>query len=279
MEDGYFSLLRRLPNEVQAMLETITPPDVWTVQEIRLTAGGAPALTIMGKMVPAFGLLSESQLMDCFFGLCGHSVHTYEEQLAEGFFTVECGHRVGVAGGLRYANGQVNGFRWLSGLNIRIARDFAAPLPERITAYLENRWGNLLVVGPPGSGKTTLLRAIIRKLEQNSMRFTVVDTRRELVPTAMGVPCYAGSRSDGIIYSLRGMNPQFIVCDEIATRADIDAVRQAMGAGVRVIASMHGEYDSFSERLNNLGVSEALFRECVFLTGSSTPGALREVPL
>lgn len=278
MEDRFYSLLHRLPDEVQTMFFNAIPGDVYAVQEIRLNAGGHPALMVMGKLVPGEGKLTETQLTDCFFGLCGHSIHTYEEQLAEGFFTVEGGHRIGVAGGLRYENGRVVGFRWLSGLNIRISRDYFIALPERITGYLEKCWGNLLVVGPPGSGKTTLLRSIIRELQQRNLRFTVVDTRRELVPVAMGAPCYTGTRSDGILYSLRGMNPQFIVCDEIASREDILAIQQALGAGVRVIASMHGERSSFSERVQAIGMSENLFRECIFLTNSSTPGKLWEEP-
>lgn len=277
MRNEFQEVIQRLPKGLREQLGETGPEESLRVQEIRLCVGGPVALNVMGTLTSVGEPLTESQLMDCFFSLCGHSVHTYEEQLAEGFFTIEGGHRVGVAGELRYKEGCPVGFKRISALNIRIAGDFSIALPKRITDFLEKDWGNLLIVGPPGSGKTTILRGIIEYLLQKRSRFTVVDTRQELVSSPVGAPYYVCSREDGILYSLRGMNPQFILCDEIATRADISAIEQAMGAGVRMIASLHGTYgEELEGRLRSMGMGAKLFREYIFLKGSHTPGQFRE---
>ena len=40
---------------------------------------------------------------------------------------------------------------------------------------------------------------------------------------------------------LRAMNPQVIAVDEVALQEDVKAMAQAVGAGVALLASVHGE--------------------------------------
>ena len=63
--------------------------------------------------------------------LSGYSFHAIAPQLAAGYFTVEGGHRVGIAGQMGCDGGKVTAVSEIASLNIRIAhqiRDVAMPL-------------------------------------------------------------------------------------------------------------------------------------------------------
>ena len=78
-----------------------------TFREIRLRLGQPVQFTICGRLCPAAkflpgtGLpaaLETDTLRDCFLQLCRRSVYAYEDELKQGYFTVQGGCRIGVAG-------------------------------------------------------------------------------------------------------------------------------------------------------------------------------------
>jgi stage III sporulation protein AA len=108
---------------------------------------------------------------------------------AQGYLTIPGGHRIGLCGDAVVQNGRMTGFRNLSGVCIRIARDY----PE-IGEGIPIDAGSILILGPPGSGKTTLLRSLIRTCsDKTAGSIAVVDERGELFP----VGCFStGKRTD-----------------------------------------------------------------------------------
>lgn len=159
--------------------------------------------------------------------------------MAKGYLTAQGGHRIGICGEAICKDGVVTGIRDISSLNIRIARDF----PGIGEAVLSAK-GSVLILGPPGWGKTTLLRDMIRCLSRYSC-VSVVDERAELFPEGVtggkrmdiltGVPKHVG-----IEMVLRSMGPEWIAVDEITAASDCEAILQAYGCGVRLIATAHG---------------------------------------
>ena len=74
-------------------------------------------------------------------------------------------------------------------------------------------------------------------------RTSVIDTRFELSAGLEGeyLDIFRGyPRTLGMEMAVRTMNPQFVLCDEIATEADARAVMLCASSGVAVIASAHG---------------------------------------
>ena len=105
------------------------------------------------------------------------------------------------------------------------------------------------LVGESGSGKTTMLRDLCRLLGA-SHRLTLVDERSEIAAVHHGVPQYdvglhtdvldGFPRAEGLLTALRVMTPEVLVCDEIGTEADAQAILRIHGCGVPGIASAHG---------------------------------------
>jgi stage III sporulation protein AA len=77
-----------------------------------------------------------------------------------------------------------------------------------------------------------------------------VDERGELAAMHGGIPGFdvglhtdvldGFPRAKGLVTALRVLTPEALVCDEISTEADAEAVLQVTGCGVPLLASAHG---------------------------------------
>ena len=229
--DEYYRILESLPPALRTPLAKLDAHYAPHIQEIRLRLGQPVQFTIRGRLCPAAkflpgtGLpaaLETDTLRDCFLQLCRRSVYAYEDELKQGYFTVQGGCRIGVAG----CRGP-GGFSAVTSLNLRIARWVTCPLPPALDEAVAARAGGLLLAGPPGSGKTTLLRSIVQRLCESDALVSVIDERGELMacetgslPRAAQIRCdvYARcTKPEGIAMALRCMNPQILVCDELGT--------------------------------------------------------------
>ena len=192
--------------------------------------------------------------------LTGYSVYAFEEELRQGYFTVEGGHRVGVAGRAVVENGRVQRLSSVSFINFRVAHECkgcSEALFRRL--YGEGRYYHTLLFAPAGCGKTTFLRDLIRLLSNNGLRVGVADERSELAACRYGIPQHdVGLRTDvmdgcpkaeAMSMLLRSMTPQILVADEIGMEADVFAIRAAAGSGCKVVASAHG--GNFEELIRN----------------------------
>lgn len=192
--------------------------------------------------------------------LTGYSVYAFEEELRQGYFTVEGGHRVGVAGRAVVENGRVQRLSSVSFINFRVAHECkgcSEALFRRL--YGDGRYYHTLLFAPAGCGKTTFLRDLIRLLSNNGLRVGVADERSELAACRYGIPQHdVGLRTDvmdgcpkaeAMSMLLRSMTPQILVADEIGMEADVFAIRAAAGSGCKVVASAHG--GSFEELIRN----------------------------
>lgn len=227
-----------------------------SITEIRLRAGRPAVLSdIFGNMRVCSGVLTAEDIGECFAEICRYSVHSFQSDIAEGFITIDGGHRVGICGTAVKNGGKIEFLKNVSGLNIRIAHEVVGCADELFRRVFSDEPASLLVGGKPLCGKTTVLRDLARRLGEKR-RVTVIDSRNEISASVGGTPtldvglntdvlCGFG-KSEGIMLALRSMSPEVIICDEIAD--DEDAVREALFCGVKVIASAHG--GSIEELMN-----------------------------
>lgn len=298
--DEYYAVAARLPepwcDELAALDEASAP----RIQEIRLRCGQPVLFTIGGRTRPCTELLPRAKvcagldmqaLRGCFLALCRHSVYAHETELEDGYFTLSGGHRVGVAGTRGPA-----GFSAVTSLNLRVARWITCTLPQPVRQRLDNLRCGLLVVGAPGSGKTTFLRSMIEYLGSRDRIFSVVDERGELIggsirglPVEHPVCCDVYThypRAQGIMMALRTMNPQAIVCDELGSGADAEAVEAGTASGAVFLASAHYVGQEGAEpTVNALAARPMLarllktgaFSAAIFLDGRERPGMVSRV--
>ena len=273
------------------------------LQEIRIRAGQPVFLIIDGAewVLGEQGLLSGSgaktapraekrilkELLEIF---ARHSLYAYEDEIRQGFLTIEGGHRVGLCGKTVLEGDKVRTIKEISSLNIRITHEKKG-CADAVFPYLFVNGGlvNTLLVSPPGAGKTTMLRDMIRQVSDGSRHepgrsVAVVDERSELAACFLGQPqCDLGMRTDvldgcpkavGMMMAIRSMAPYAVAVDEIGTKEDLEALRQASNCGCRILATVHGSsvFDLTNKPVISEMVMEKVFGRYVVLGKSPHPG-------
>lgn len=295
--DEYYSAIQRLPAPVREALAQLPPAFATQVHEIRLRSerpivfstpnGPVLASNLLPKHAGALHL-SARGVQECFYSLCERSVHSYERQLSQGFFTIPGGHRVGVAGVYHQMDNGQSGFQTITSLNLRVARMLFVPLPASLQGYLSDCFHGLILAGPPGSGKTTLLRSIVKAVSDKGKKVAIVDERQELWPcdpwgNSARVPLNCDVLSNcpkpfGIEIAVRCLGPQIIACDELGSSEEFQQVERGVQSGVSFICSVHAtNMDELEARLEqNRTRLRTIFSACAFLEGPQNAGAIRE---
>ena len=250
-----------LPKLIPTYKEALAACDFSCLQEIRLRAMRPVILHHRtGRMFCAgYGasnhrkdaLISQpTDIAKQLFAFCRGSAYAYQDDLGNGFLTLRGGHRVGVSGKAVKKGSSVISMQDVSGLNVRIAREFIGCADNAMHCITDrNRIFSTLLISPPGVGKTTVLRDIARQLSAD-FKVTVVDERSEIAAVEQGVPSFdMGEQTDvldgfpkdeGITCALRALSPDVIITDEIGTEADKTAIGEILKGGCKIVTSMHG---------------------------------------
>lgn len=262
------------------------------VQEIRLRCGQPVLIREYGQIRPLedAGRISAADIRETVSLLSAYSLYAFEEELRQGYLTVEGGHRVGFCGKAVMEDGDIRTLRQINALNIRIARERRgwgeAFLPDLLE---EGRLCHTLIVSPPGCGKTTLLRDIIRCLSERMLTVGVVDERGEICPLRDGAPqmdvgpctdiLEGCPKAKGMVLLLRSMSPDIIAVDELGRQEDIAAVEEVLHCGVKLIATAHGY--SFADMRTRphleKPVREKIFERYIILSNRKGTGTLEAI--
>lgn len=240
--------LQICPPEVQSAVLRL--PYAADVEEIRLRCGQTLTVAINGTEHCLPGVpVTAKWLEDIVARATGHAVFSAQHMLKNGFVTIGGGHRVGVCGSAVCQGGEIGGFREISSLNIRVARQIRGLASKTADAI----WvcpRSTLIIGAPGAGKTTLLRDLIRQMSDRfSLRIGVADERMELGACCNGMPQFdlgahtdvlSGAKKEAAIeLLLRTMSPQWIAVDEITAAEDVEAMVRGSYCGVNFLATAH----------------------------------------
>ena len=257
-------ILRYFPNKIYQIFSNLlqeNPQIANELQEIRIRVDKPIILKLREKDIILQYNILQTEILQIVERLCENSIYAYKNQICEGFITIKGGHRVGLTGSCVIENGKITNIKYISSLNIRIAREVknCSTRILREIIDIENKTiYNSLIVAPPGRGKTTILRDIIRRLSDGIEEINfrgktcgVVDERGEIAAMYKGAPQNdVGIRTDiienvcknkGIHMLIRTMAPEIIACDEIGSKEDVEAIHYALYSGVKGIFTMHGK--------------------------------------
>lgn len=228
------------------------------IQEIKLRIGKPLIVICNGKeKMLLHKIITKEEIRETMEYISNYSLYAYEQELKQGFITIEGGHRVGMAGQVIMEEGKIKSLKYISSINIRVSHEVKS-CADRIFPYItyNKQMYHTLLISPPRCGKTTLLRDMIRQVSNGNgwvkgCTVGVVDERSELGSCYLGNPQNdMGARTDildrcpktdGMIMLIRSMAPQVIAVDEIGVKEDVHAIEYAMHCGCKMLATAHGE--------------------------------------
>ncbi|MDD4111938.1 MAG: stage III sporulation protein AA [Herbinix sp.] len=247
---------------------------------------------------PSHGILiTKNEIKETMEYISNYSLYAFEEEIRQGFITINGGHRIGITGKTIIQEDSVKGMKHISYINIRLAHQVKG-CADIVMPYLANEQTRgiyqTLIISPPKCGKTTLLRDIIRQISNGcsyieGMNVGVVDERSELGACYMGTPQNdLGIRTDildccpkakGMMMLIRSMSPQVIAVDEIGSREDLEAIDHVISCGCKLIATVHGSSieDVKSKPILGELLRKRLFERYVILNNIKQIGHLEEI--
>lgn len=228
----------------------------YKLQEIRLRIGKPLIIVCNNEEWVLHKIIAKEDLMETLEYISNYSLYAFENELKQGFITIEGGHRVGMTGQVYAEDGEIKNMKHISSMNIRVSHE-VLNCADIVFPYITQHKSvcDTLIVSPPRCGKTTLLRDLIRQISDGNRwvkgsTVGVVDERSELGGAYLGVPQnQLGIRTDvldccpksiGMLMLVRSMAPQVIAVDEIGSAEDVHALEYAMHCGCKMIATVHG---------------------------------------
>ena len=268
------------------------------IQEIRIRKNQPIQICYKGKYMDIQSnsglylksIIANQELIDYILSVATkRSLYAFDEQIKNGFIVTDNGIRIGICGTAVTKSGEVTFIKKISSLNIRIGHQIF-DCSKAIINYLvsNNIVKNTLIVSSPGAGKTTMLRDIVSKLsiDFNIPNIMVIDERFELAGQntsfnlGFNVDLMQGSdKKFAFFESIKVMNPNVIVADEITCADDIEGVKFAIKSGVKVISTIHaGTIDDLKTKpyFNEI-IKTKYFERIVLLSKRSGVGTIEGV--
>ncbi len=232
-------------------------------------------LSPQGKACKAEQALTTSsqEIRFLISSFCRGNMYRYFDTFKDGYLVDEDGYRLSVLPQKGSSNSLLP--EAFEGASLRLARRIKGASNEFLKLFPEKKPISTLIVSPPGGGKTTLLRDLATVLSRGErgflpMRVAVIDEKNEIFPSSMikgaglcdhlcGYP-----KAEGITLATRLLSPQIILCDEIGTSEEGEALLSALHCGCTFYASAHGESRRdverrpFLKKLIDFGAFDAL---------------------
>lgn len=262
-------ILSFLPDSLRDYLSSfINKYQALKIDEIRLHAESYLSLICNFKNIKTDYYVSKEIIDKTVYSLCQGSVYAHFNTIKDGYISIGQGIRVGVCGKATIQEGSITAISDYSSLNIRIPKRIFNSSEKIFEILSQNDFStSILLYSPPGVGKTTILRDLICKLSdmQNPLRVCVVDSREELcggLDNDISSDFFISyPKGTAINLATRVMTPQIIICDEISTKEEAEAILASVNCGVSFIATTHAS--SYDEVIRKKILS-SLFDKKVF---------------
>ncbi|WP_418222515.1 stage III sporulation protein AA [Clostridium isatidis] len=295
MKLRYEEIMKVLPQDISRLIKNILLEK--QVQEIRIKINKPVIIYLAENEILLPYIVKEEEMKQILVKISNYSLYAYEEEIKQGYITIRGGHRIGIAGECIFVNGEIRTIRNISSINIRICREVIGCSNELMKFITFNdRVYNTLIVSPPKCGKTTILRDIARNISEGmpiiglkGKKVSIIDERSEIAACYNGVPqLNVGIRSDvldnclkreGMLMAIRSLSPDILICDEIGTKGDIEALNMAFNSGVNIVVTIHGYSieDIYNRNIFKYLLENKILERIIILSNRNKVGNIEKI--
>lgn len=267
------------------------------IQEIRLNINKPLIVLNNNKEIILNYRVVEEDLKSIMQKISNYSLYAFEEEIRQGYITIQGGHRIGLSGQCVMERDKVKTIKNISSMNIRVCREVKGCARDIIKNIIKNgQVLNTVIISPPKCGKTTMLRDLAKNISDGiesinflGKRTIIIDERSEIAGCFQGVPqmdvgirtsIYDGcAKSEGMIMAIRSMAPEVIICDEIGTYKDIESLVLAYNSGVNIIATIHGNdiEDLYKRPVFNELLENKIIKRVIVLSNRKGTGTIEDI--
>lgn len=230
--------------------------------------------------------VTENDLRETVSSICGYSVYSHQNDIAQGFVTFGNGHRAGFCGTAVISDNSITALRDIDSVNIRISCEVDDAADEILSGIVSNNsFNGIIVAGGPCTGKTTVLKSFAAKIsslyEFGYMKTVLIDERYEM-GSSNGINCdvlRGFSKTDGITHAIRVLSPEIIICDEVTTLEEAEKIIRGCYTGVKFVISVHIgiQDDLFKRSVSRKLTDSGFFDYTVFLDNHTLPGNIKQI--
>lgn len=263
-------ILGKLPNWLgTSIIEMTRKRNLSSINEIRLHSNSFVTLIANSRNIRTEIMLSQEEIEEIVNLICDGSLYAHFDTIKEGYISLGKGIRAGICGRASVEDGSICGISEISSVNIRLPKRIFHSADLLFNLLKENDFNkSVILYSRPGVGKTTILRELIYLISSKEapIRNAVIDTREEITPfmerESLSSDIFISyPKGLAIEIATKSMTPEIIICDEISSKNEAEAVLRASNSGVKLIASAHA--DSFEE-LCSKEILKDLFSHKVF---------------
>lgn len=142
-------IISYFPEKLKSIVEKHCSEILDKACEIRIRADRPIMILSYDAEIILDYIASTEDILRVLSNFSDNSIYAIQNELNCGFITIRGGHRIGLVGTSVFENGSIKNIKYISSLNIRIAREVIGCSINVLKLICKNEFENTIIISPP----------------------------------------------------------------------------------------------------------------------------------
>ena len=145
----YDEILSYFPEKIKEEVNRCNPDILDKACEIRIRAGCPIIISSYNNETVIEYFVTTEDVLRILGNFSENSIYSIQNELNSGFITIKGGHRIGISGTSIFEDEHIKNIKYISSLNIRIAREIKDCSLNVLSKICQNEFENTIIISPP----------------------------------------------------------------------------------------------------------------------------------